>query len=247
MRFSKQLYLFFLGFLCACSSVTINSHESANIVLDSSYHSTDLEDIILPYRTSVNEKMNAVIGYSETNLESFKPESPLGNFAADCVFEAGSRMHPEGFDDKTNLNSIALLNFGGLRAPINAGNISVGNVYELMPFDNSLTIIKLDSLGIMDMMNYLFESGGQPLANGNFQLSSQLKQGRVGGQLIDFTKPLYVYTSDYLADGGDKMNFLKDASTKWNSGVLLREVFIAAITAKKTIVKPNIEGRIELR
>lgn len=246
MRGFKLQYLFIFGIITACSSSVYTSYESENIGLDSTYNSVELESFIAPYRDEVNAKMDAVIGHSTIDLQSFKPESPLGNFAADCVFDAGNLMQPQGFEDKSETNSIGLLNFGGLRAPINAGKITIGNIYELMPFDNTLTIVKLDSLGIIEMLNYLFDSGGQPVANGRFQLSSAEKVAQIHGEPINFSKPVYVYTSDYLADGGDKMNFLKNAKVKWNSGVLLREIFISAISRKKTLTDQQIEGRVQL-
>ena len=89
---------------------------------------------IQPYSTQLSATMNRVIGICEVELSKAKPESSLGNFFADALREQ-SEKH---FERKIDL---CVMNYGGLRLPnISAGNITVGTVFELMPFDNYLSI-----------------------------------------------------------------------------------------------------------
>ncbi len=230
--------------LVGCSHSTYESYTAENVGLDSTYNSNDLESIIAPFRSEVDAQMSAVIGVCDSTLVKYAPESPLGNFAADVVFEKGLSVSPHNVEGMKKSNSVALLNFGGLRSPINQGDISIGNVFELMPFDNTITIVKLNQTGFQEMLTYLYTMNGQPTSNAQFNLTENLQEVTVNGQDVSDTKVFYIITSNYLASGGDKMDFLKNALHKWDSGVLIRDVFIAHIKSKGTINNNGIDGRM---
>ncbi len=231
--------------LVGCSHSTYESYTAENVGLDSTYNSNDLESIIAPYRSEVDAQMSAVIGVCDSTLIKYAPESPLGNFAADAIFEKGITLAPPGFNDFKVNNSIALLNFGGLRAPINQGDITIGNVFEFMPFDNTITIVKLDLDGVDALLDYLYLMNGQPVSNATFDLGADYKNFTLENLPKEKTE-LYVITSNYLASGGDKMNFLKDATEKWDSGILMRDVFIEYIKEKGVIKNVGIDRRMKI-
>lgn len=233
-------------FLVGCNPKSYTAYEGANTGLDSTYNGAELEGMIAPYRLAVDSIMNKRIGFAPESLIKYAPESSLSNFAVDVVFSEGKSLAQKNPDYKTlNLkNTIGLINFGGLRAPINQGDITIGNVYELMPFDNTVVIAKLDKEGVSTMLRYLKQEGGQPIANckidyrkdsANFFINRELYVGH----------ELFVITSNYLASGGDGMTFLQEAKTKWDSGVLIREVFIDHISSVDTLLAPNLNGRIQ--
>src|SRR5262245_14965863 len=88
---------------------------------------------IKPYRDKMEGEMNTVIGVSEQAMERGMPEGRLGNFVADaCMIEARKVFYPS--DGRQP--DFTILNNGGLRRPLPSGNITVGNIYELMPFEN---------------------------------------------------------------------------------------------------------------
>ena len=104
------------------------------------------------------------------------------------VFEAAIDLNPSGFEASTRDNTIALLNFGGLRAPINQGEITVGNVFELMPFDNTIMMVRLKPQAIAAMLDYLLEKGGQPVSNSRFELSESVKNLYVHDKAFNLEK-----------------------------------------------------------
>ncbi|NOQ71468.1 MAG: hypothetical protein GQ574_05680 [Crocinitomix sp.] len=242
----KQFFAIALLFILAgCSHSTYETYTAENVDLDSTYNSTDLESIIAPYRNEVDAQMNEVIGICDSTLVKYAPESPLGNFAADVVFEKGITLLPPNFADMGRHNTFSLLNFGGLRAPINKGDITIGNVFELMPFDNTITIVHIDAAGVMDLIEYMFTMNGQPISNASFDLTDKEKKMMLHELPVELNRTgIYVITSNYLASGGDKMNFLKNSTRKWDSGILIRDVFIEYIKATKTIYNKGVDGRI---
>ena len=132
-----------------------------------------------------------------------------------------------------------------LRAPINKGDITIGNVFELMPFDNTITVVRLDPAGVMELMEYLFSVNGQPVSNASFDLTDKDKKMIVNELSVKLNRTgVYIITSNYLASGGDKMNFLKNAEEKWDSGILMRDVFIGYIREKGLVNNEGIDSRM---
>jgi 2',3'-cyclic-nucleotide 2'-phosphodiesterase (5'-nucleotidase family) len=236
--------LFFV--LGSCTSASYTHQDSQNTNLDSTYNSNKLEALIEPYRVEVDHQMNSIIGFTDSALTAFKPESPLGNFAADILFDYVMKKKIFPFPDLNAENTMVMLNFGGLRAPINAGEITIGSAFELMPFDNTLEIVRIDSAGFIQLMHYLYQSDGQPISNVRFELTDSKKKAFIANQEVNLKQPIYVCTSDYLASGGDKMDFLKNAKIKWNSGVLLRTIFIDYIKRINKIESVQIDGRMQI-
>ena len=204
------LSLLMVSVLLSCSISHISSYEGNNYeVSDTSFATTDLDSIIFPYKLEMESKMDKVIGYSTYDLVKYEPESPLGDFVADVVFDqVFSHIDSSVLSVQ---NTMCLLNFGGLRAPINKGDITIGNIYELMPFDNEIVIVKLNGNQVQQMLSYIREKNGQPVANVLIEFSSLHNYLRVGGRSYTNDQDLYIITSDYLAKGGDKMTFFKES------------------------------------
>ena len=237
-----------VGFLLiGCHSHSYDHYESANTSLDSTYESHELEGLIAPYRSEVEATMNEKIGFAPEPLIKYAPESSLSNFVADAVFDFGIEAASKStdFSGANNQNTMALLNFGGLRAPINAGEITVGNIFELMPFDNTIMLVELDRMGIDQLIAYLKKEGGQPISNAQFDYSAAEPVMKLDGANYQENN-VYIITSNYLAGGGDGMTFLRDAEKKWDSGKLIRDVLITNVKKVDTLKAQQNTGRIIL-
>ncbi|WP_070136780.1 5'-nucleotidase C-terminal domain-containing protein [Crocinitomix algicola] len=242
----KYGLLTILVFFLSCSTNEYTHYQSKNNDIISDTSNVALDQLISPYRTAVSAKMDQRIGYAKTSMFNGSPESILGNFAVDVVYKCGVNLQQPFYEEMTKDNTIALINFGGLRSPINEGNISVGNIFELMPFDNTISFVKVPPNGILQMLSYLKEKNGQPISNGIVKVFDHKIELYVNDKLFAVeNEDLYIITSDYLAGGGDKMTFLKQASKKYDSGVLMRDAFINHIVECDTVEIPKIEGRIQ--
>lgn len=240
------IYLFLIVTVFGCKVNKISDYSGNNYtIIDTLLLSNDLDSMIKPYKVEMEAKMNKVIGHANKSLVKYTPESPLGNFVADVIFDSGFNY---GVDNKnltvSKSNTICLLNFGGLRAPINKGDITIGNIYELMPFDNEVVIVSLSPTQVKKMLIYLFEKHGQPLANTCALLSSNENKLEIGGEPYKFQRNIYVITSDYLAKGGDKMSFFKESKII-QTGVLIRDALLQYVIDKKDLPAFEINGRIQ--
>ena len=92
-------------------------------------------------------KMDLVLAENETELIKAQSEGTLGNFIADALLQKGIdyAYHPIDF---------AIVNNGGIRLPsLPSGNITVGKIYELMPFDNMIVVLKVSGNIVQQLMN----------------------------------------------------------------------------------------------
>jgi 2',3'-cyclic-nucleotide 2'-phosphodiesterase (5'-nucleotidase family) len=176
-----------------------------------------------PYRDSLARSMNRIIANVITPLTKELPEGNLGNFCADgCMRVATLKC----IEKKLPLPDFIFLNHGGLRASIPAGEITVGNIYEVMPFENELVMIRLTKNQVDTLLNFIAKKGGAPVSGLRFKIENEQAMQVVFSRSNDKDQSSYtVITSDYLANGGDGFEFLK-AVQKTNLDIKVRDALI---------------------
>lgn len=244
----RKILFLSLAFLVSCGTQKIVEYQNDSVTIDSTLGDGGLDSIISPYRESMEAEMNVVIGKASVGLEKYIPESPLGNFSSEAAYLAGLEYGKKHVDigEQSMLNSFALLNFGGLRAPINQGDITVGNMYELMPFDNMLVLVKISGSKARELAKYLFEKKGQPVYNASFVLTPETEEMKIGGRDYNFDQDVVVVTTDYLASGGDNMNFFSEPLGYWDTGIFLRDIFIDYVKNKQELGGYELTGKIQI-
>ena len=238
-------YIWCLFLLAACNSHNHSVEYRAISLSDSISDQPAVESMIEPYRDSLELTMNTVLVENEAELTRGKPESTLGNLIADLLLERALVEMPDSVRPL-----ICLINVGGLRVDLPEGPITVGKVFELMPFENELDVVKLSSQKVDEMLVYLNEVGGQPISGMNVTVSSGKGSTRYllsDGQEIE--EYLYVVTSDYLADGGDKMDFFKDPLERIRTGIKIRDAIMDDFRIKGLAdhaLNSELDGRISV-
>lgn len=233
-----KLLLFFIGAgLTACSSVSHTYFESSKVRVEKpSIENAKIDSIVSPYKKELALEMNQVICFAANDFINERPSGNLGNLIADIVLKHAQMKLPKDGE------IIALLNFGGLRNPINKGEVTLGDLYKLMPFDNQLVYVKMPAESIFEIQAYLKKSGGEPIAGIRFVGDTILDGSGQPWKRNDF----WVVTSDYLFNGGDKMYFFQQHKTQIEEGELLRDVLISAFKSMKTLPSSK-EQRIQLK
>jgi 2',3'-cyclic-nucleotide 2'-phosphodiesterase (5'-nucleotidase family) len=230
----RILIVFGLGAgLLACSS---SLHQVTPVVSTSinSDLGTDatMDSMIAPYSRELSAEMNVVLGTSKFDLIVGRPSSSLGNWTTDALLQ-----YAQDSMQLTDLPVIVLLNTGGLRASLSKGDITVGDIFKLMPFDNTLVILKCKRSILDAVQAYLFKTGGEPIS-GMF-----INRGVLSLVPLRESEEIYIITSDFLANGGDKMDFLKQAIETRLTGILIRDIFMNAVK-KQQILIGSTEERI---
>lgn len=181
---------------------------------------------LAPYRDSLRTAMGKVIGYTPVNMERNRPESILGNFMLDETLKFALR---KGYADSTT-PTISMMNHGGMRSPIRRGNITIGDIFGLMPFDNLIVVAKIPKSALEDIIQYNKASGGEPISGFTIHNDEVRPVG-----FAAFGDTIEIVTTDYLFNGGDKMEFFSKAYSNFNTGVLLRDALIEQVQLADTV------------
>lgn len=186
--------------------------------------------IIKPYKSQLDAKMSEIIGYNTTEMAKAKPSSTLTNFIADATIA--------GFEKKSGRHLDAvMMNYGGIRLnSFGAGDILVGEIFEIMPFENYLVIIQMNGSQVKQLLNKIAGSGGWPISKGSgFTIKDSMAiEIVIDSKAFDDTKTYSIGLPDYVANGGDDMTFLR-ALPKEETGILLRELIMIYVKDKKKI------------
>lgn len=180
-----------------------------------------VKDMIAPYKTQLDAEMNIVLGVIAEDMVKSKPNSNLGNWFADLL-QAIANIEYEGYVD------FAVQNYGGLRVPVvTKGDLTVGDVYEVMPFDNKLVVLNLSGEKTLLLLNRIADYGGWPISS---NLTMKIEDEKavdimIKGEAFDVNKSYRVALPDYTANGGDRCKFLKDEAQITNEK-MIRDLII---------------------
>ncbi len=200
-------------------------------------------NLLLPYQADVNNVMNQVIGVSTETMTGSRPESLLSNLVADVLRDAATPVlgHPA---------DMGLVNMGGLRNVLTEGNITCGNIYEILPFENSLCIVTLKGSDLRELFTQIARTGGEGVSGVKLTISADrtLLKATVDNKPVDDDALYTVATIDYLADGNDGMTaFLQAQERECPPKATLRGLFMTYVeqqTVEGKKITSRMEGRI---
>lgn len=228
---SKYFILFLLGTgLLACSPLLQPTVIESRTVIKDIQSDKDIDSLIAPYSRELAKTMNEVIGKADKDLTVSRPNSTLGHWVCDRLIDFAQDSLKE-----KSIPIICVLNTGGLRAPIIEGNVTVGDIFKVMPFDNQISIVKIKKEKLIELVDYLNKNGGEPIAG------CKLIDGKLTLNQLSDSPFVYVVTSDFLANGGDKMSFLMNPIEKIDYQMLIRDLLIMQIRKDKTIFQTEEE------
>ncbi len=229
-----------LSWSCHTTFVSQSVNSKVYRITDSLQYDTKMLEMIQPYSNNVNKTMNIVIGIADKNLDVGKPEGTLGNFMVDAYFA----MVQEKYNRKVDA---AFMNSGGVRLnQLAAGEVTIGKVFELMPFDNILILQEVDGSLLQKFLDHIADKNGWPVAGIQMQIKNKKAVNvLIGGKPIDLNKKYIIANSDFVANGGDSGDLLKSIP-QVNNGYLMRDAIFDYIKKLKDQGK-NISAKIENR
>jgi len=174
--------------------------------LDSTYDAKidpKLAKYVEKKRHKMEKRMEVVIARTDAELESFAPESPLSNFLTDLLLnEASQYTKDTAFD---NLD-VSMLNFGGIRTSMPAGNVTVGDIYRISPFDNYLTFIVLKGSELKKALGRFTDLFNAPYSGATITYkNNRPTQILVNGNPIEDNRDYKLVTLNFVSDGGDHL------------------------------------------
>lgn len=204
-----------------------------------------IAEMLEPYMDELKRQvpLDQILGYAPTDVRRFSGgggDSALGNLVAE------SMMRRKGVE-----TDFALTNSLGIRADVYAGPVTVDDLFNVFPFENTITTMYLSGREVVDLFDYVARRSGARgcaaqaqiagaravLLCGGCDLSRrpaswpQVESGaegcaveiRIGGQDVSLDAQYQLAANDYIAKGGSGFMVLKRNTTQINTGIPLRD------------------------
>ena len=215
------------------SKISIDS--TTDVVVDKNY-----EIYLQPFKKRIDTEMNVVIGQASETMRGHGPESLLSNFSADVYLQAATDYLHKPVD-------LAVVNLGGLRTVITAGDITIRKVFELMPFENELVIVWLKG----DVLNEFLQNFAVNGVEGVSGVRMEIKGNKVinilvNGQPLKMSCLYAIATNDYFASVNESM---QKAESVQNTNIKIRDMllkYIKSETNKGHKIQSKLDGRIKI-
>ena len=194
-------------------------------------------------RNEIVASASAAIDGARENCRAV--ECQMGNLVADAMLD---RVKDQGIQ-------IAIQNGGGLRASIDSGDVTMGEVLTVLPFQNTLSTFQVTGATIIEAL----ENGVSQIEDGAGRFpqvagmtyaydkaaaaGSRISDVMVGGAPIELDKVYGVVSNNYVRNGGDGYKMFRDAQNAYDFGPDLADV-TAEFMAKSGGYQPYTDGRI---
>lgn len=231
---------------CTPSGYHLTNRTANRIGVDSATASADssLANFLTPYRQGIDRTMNEVLTTSTGPIEKGQPDGPLNDILTDALLQKATQRYGKPID-------CAHLNYGGIRDNLPKGNITIGSVFGVMPFENQLVILTIKGDMLQQLLNH-FAKDNKLVIGG---LRTKIHDGQA--QSVTFTngrtlQPNETYTvalSDYIANGGDNSSFLGNPVKREDINYLIRDALIDYFREQGKTgqpITPASDGRVSI-
>ena len=244
--FLRWAHLFWIVFPCLLlggsgSPTGLGVETGAAVVEPDVIGDPEMEALLLPYRKKMEAYILEPVGEVSIALTRGKPETVLGNVLADGIRWATEARLREKMD-------LCVMNRLGIRADLPRGQITRGEILEIIPFENYLVVLNLTADQVFKLAEQMVESGGEPVSGMEifYRPDGEVTGVRVGGNTLDPNRVYRVLTIDYLAFGQGNMTALHEGEVVRETGLHYREMFFEYLEALAEQNR-NLPTRLEPR
>jgi len=201
----------------------------------------EIAKLVEERRVDGEKYTSRVVGRTTEPLMNVREETGFGNLITDAFVEYGRQ---QGW--KTD---VAFYNMAGVRASFPAGQLTFGQLYEALPFSNTVVNVDLTGADLAAIIDRAVCVGGR-LHMAGVVVSFHFAGGApacvtsitVGGAPLEATRTYHVATIDYLLLGGDgHTGFAKGTNVIYGD---VEVDVVAAYIAAHSPVSPKVEGRL---
>ena len=201
----------------------------------------------------LEEIRNRVVAETATEIVGVREdcrarECAMGSLIADAMLE---RVKDQGID-------IAIQNGGGIRASIDAGDVTMGEVLTVLPFQNTLSTFQVTGAVLKEAL----ENGASQIEEGagrfpqvagmtmtidaGAEVGSRVSEIVIGGAPLEMDKLYGVVSNNYVRNGGDGYKMFRSALNAYDYGPDLADV-TAEYLAAQSPFQPYTDGRITMK
>jgi hypothetical protein len=170
---------------------------------------------IKPYQTQLSNKLSDTLIFNAYELDKKGKNPGLGILTSEAMIMLADSL----FGKK---DYVVWINRGGLRTELSKGFLTVGNIFELMPFDNTLCMTEINET--------LYKENDDVLKNKDFIIIDRDKSS--SKKLEEkMKKGCYLLVSDFLMNGGDGLKI--SSNNARCSNYLIRDAIIRYLKIKR--------------
>ena len=192
-----------------------------------------LKAMLEPYQNQGQEQLMQVIGHADAVFVGAREqvrtnETNLGNLIALAQME---RVQAD----------LGIMNSGGIRDDMPAGDITYKDVLKVQPFSNTVAYVDLTGA---ELMPYLQVAANKEAGSGAFAQfagttitmnGNSIESATVAGKLVEASKTYRLAINAYMASGGDGYPHLSDHANYVNSGFVDAEVLKDYISSRSPL------------
>lgn len=183
------------------------------------------------------DRMNEVVGTLTAPLER-TPDSVRSSTAGSLITDL--------VRERTGAD-IAVQNRGGLRANVQAGEVTRRDLFEVFPFGNHLVTMTLSGADVEALVRRSIEGG----AHSGLEFSGMLiyVNGKAGARLVtriliagkelDPQRDYRLSTSNFVADGGDGYEEMTAGRDRVVDTIILRELLAQRFAGGESVTPPT--------
>lgn len=210
-------------------------------------------DFIAPFKSKVDSVNNRVIARSLYDLDSDDRNGGYANWTADFARWFGQLKLDSmaGADGMPLHLDMGVMNVGGIRQSMPAGDVTEGQMLATFPFSNHIVITAVKGSDIIDALGVAARKGGEGIS-GNVRVvvdgDGNLKRVVIDGREMDPDKTYNVATIDYVAAGNDDLAGFGRGKLLWRDDVemavpMLR--YVESMTKLGLPIAPDTTGRFQ--
>lgn len=235
----------------------VGTYQGNLIPIDESIaENTSVVELLATYEDDIDALMTTIVGATEVALNGAREdvrvrETNLGNLICDAML-----WKTQGFN-----TTLAIQNGGGIRSSIPKGMITMGQVLEVLPYGNQITVLSLSGEGVRSAlengvsgvedgagrfphvagMRYSFDPSAEP--------GSRITSVDVWNEATEAYSPIdpdaryQLATNNFIANGGDDYAVFGLSSERYETGWLLSDA-LAEYLDEHSPVFTELEGRI---
>lgn len=194
-----------------------------------------LSRLFKSYEESVSNEYLKIIATSVGELEhKWEKGSDIGPLVAESIIW---KLKKEGLPV-----DVALQNAGGVRKSMHQGEITLGDIYDTLPFFNNITIFKIKGSDLVSELKKSIENSSKGISTGAFPYVSGIKFEIKDGFAVNFSiDPERIYTvatDSYIAQGGNGYDAFYQIKEKTITPYIVSDVFAEYLKEKAVISKP---------
>lgn len=217
------------------SQISTSSQLALPIVLDTNIaEDKEIREIIAPYRAKLRQVFQREIAHTAKPLELLgAKDSSLGPLLAKILFEEANLFTEKYHYPKVD---VGFMGFHGVRKHRLQGGISIADLYELMPFENTLSIVALSSDNLRELAErFVKDHSLHPVYGMEIWIAdAKIKKILIQGRALNPHKTYYVAVPSYWAEGGDHMLFFTQGLAV-DTRIKIRDLFIKYIALMQDI------------